>query len=149
MNVRRLRAIARLMQKYPDHVEMRYWFSRRVASILSRYGATYPVSPVRLMSKPDCNTMGCIGGWALRFSKMTDRRLHEMEWSSIKDHAASLLELSDHEASRLMLPARYPGETLCWPIEFQRRYDRAKTPRARAKVVADRIEHFIVTKGKE
>lgn len=111
-----------------------------------------------------CGTIGCIAGWAaichfgeqnavaglrdIAYSKPGFRATDSPE----QQGGEHLLDLTPEEAQRLFyLPN--------WPEEFQRRYQAAARAAAgkwpiepncsKARVVYDRIEHFIKTGGAE
>lgn len=86
-----------------------------------------------------CGTMACIAGWALLLSKNSSRDL---------DDAARLLGLPQPADRWLCVGDNlfYEGN---WPIKYSVAWDKARTPRARARVAARRIDHLIKTKGAE
>lgn len=86
-------------------------------------------------SAPPCGTVGCIAGWA-----------NYLEGGSRGGilTATKLLELGRGYARRDRL-----FFIVFWPGNFSTRYINAKDAKTRAEVTAERIEHFIKTKGKE
>ena len=84
----------------------------------------------------ECGTAACIGGWAVILSQGTQYM------GEYRHRAISLLGLEGMNEDRLF-------EVSQWPSRFEKRYRTAKTQRQRAKVAAERIEHFIATKGVE
>lgn len=94
---------------------------------------------------PPCGTIGCIGGWTNFLSGKPEDSLSD---------AAIRLGLDSDEQGRLFEEPAYTvsqptEERAGWPEKFMRRYLKAKTPQTRAKVTAERIDHFIKTKGAE
>lgn len=77
---------------------------------------------------PPCGTAACIAGWANLFTKYFD------ESSSI--HAQQVLGLDENEAESLFYDDN-------WPEPFRTRYQKAKTPKQRAKIACQRIDHLI------
>lgn len=89
---------------------------------------------------PPCGTIACLGGWVQvlggkgrprGFSAKTIERL---------------LRVPRESVNRLIA---YSWDESGWPREFRRAYNNAVSPKLRAKIAAERIEHFISTKGAE
>jgi hypothetical protein len=91
---------------------------------------------------PPCGTTACIAGWA---GLLNDPPSRHMNWQEGRE----VLGLSRPQSERLFTPPEFGPATHCWPKEFRRRYNLARSPAGRAKVAAERIEHFIKTKGRE
>jgi hypothetical protein len=91
---------------------------------------------------PSCNTTGCIAGWGLVLSgkRITGR-------SSDLTRAAKLLGVSTNEPAWDSLDFESESNKLFlvenWPCKFADQYENAKTDKKRARVTANRIEHFI------
>lgn len=83
---------------------------------------------------PKCGTAACIAGWACILSGETE--------PIGMSRAEKLLGLDDHGGTRLFVED-------CWPDKFHRRWQQSKTLITRAKIAAERIDHFIATKGRE
>ncbi len=115
---------------------------------------------------PPCNTKGCIAGWAIfnNRPRLWEKVLNATATSIsgkafIEDFyrpekmAIRILGISKEQAMRLFYfedwGFEYKGEYLGWPNKFVSRYNKAKTDKIRAKVTAERIEHFIKTNGAE
>lgn len=108
--------------------------------------------------RPACGTVACIAGWAVFLSSGLPKKITEDLYESIESHAAGLLGLGleagdlddeeddpdgESEVSRLFYVPN-------WPAEFRRRYRHTENdPTARARVAADRIDHFLKTNGAE
>lgn len=110
-----------------------------------------------VQSEP-CGTACCIGGWGASIAgfipkrvkgKKAIRGLVDTALESGRDcnahHLAAMasLGISDfHQAERLFLVSD-------WPAVFRTAYRNAETRRARARIAAKRITHFIRTDGAE
>lgn len=137
MNTKLLREIQQTFKEEPKRLDMEGW-------------AHDSFGP----EAPRCNTVGCIAGWAvlLKEHKKTEtfQQARQRFYAEVKikprlnycDRAQRLLKLERTQAYRLF----YVNE---WPDKFQRDYNRAETPRGRAKATIARIAHFIKTKGRE
>jgi hypothetical protein len=135
MNVRRLRRLARFVQKNAERYDQGEW----------------------------CGTKACLAGHAaflagIKEEKIFNSRLFSSPFIKqqgfIEDIASRWLGLTSVQASLLFdgltPPDNFPlFDRDLWPRKFADRYRKAKTDRARARVAADRIEHFIKSKGKE
>lgn len=101
---------------------------------------------------PPCGTVGCIAGWAALLQNEKWFELSNAEKEGLMDwtEGETALKLTTEEAHRLFIEPKYAEtEIHAWPLKFATRYLKAKTPRQRAKVTSDRIDHFIKTKGRE
>lgn len=144
MNIKLLREVQEKIRE-EGRVYMETWFVD---------GKAYDDTP--------CGTIGCIAGWAAicQFGEDAARRdLLKAGYNKLgcrltdsieQQGGEALLDLTPEEANRLFyLPN--------WPKEFQDRYAAARDPASRAvdvncakaRVVYDRIEHFIATGGAE
>jgi len=85
---------------------------------------------------PPCGTVACIGGWIQLLTKKRPHH-HDLPLESM----ARQLGVS---ATAMGALCAYTYEGL-WPAQYIAAYERAKTPRARARVAVRRIEHFIKT----
>ena len=143
MNVRRLRAIRDNIRKYPEHFNMKSWFGRPDGGDIPR----------RPRLRGACGTTACIAGWAV--ARFTPAIFGVGHWGGhdIPETAKELLGISDVEGSGLFY---YES----WPEPFRTQYHTAwrasPTPSSRrrlmarcAKIAAQRIDHFIATKGAE
>lgn len=102
---------------------------------------------------PKCNTVGCIAGWTVL---LTDGMLSAGGADAIEPRALEILglptdseDLYDDDGERLKDIPNYLDLFYVdnWPKKFETRYAKAKTPKARAKVVAARIDAFIEQYG--
>lgn len=129
MNVKLLRKIQKHILAEPR---------RLVMSIIERRGNPNTLIPVepdeysnynqyeKRQKFADCGTAACIMGWARLLA------------SHYNGHDDSL----DIEFGKLC-------SARTWPTKFAKAYAKAKTARSRARIAANRIEHFIKTRGKE
>lgn len=121
MNIELLREVQSHIKQDPKSVNMPYWIEN------------YPKHSG--LKVPKCGTVACIGGWAELLSGM----------NPAEGEAARLLGI-EHvpgAANRLFLEHR-------WPYKFRSLLDKHEPQtKAYAKVVSDRIDHFIATKGAE
>jgi hypothetical protein len=85
---------------------------------------------------PDCGTVGCIAGWTCILAGF--QTMESLNYCGPAKKARELLDISISEANVLF----YITE---WPSPFKDRYlsPATKTAKQRAKIVADRIDHFI------
>lgn len=132
MNTRLLRRIQRHILEEPKRVDMIRFIARRGSKKAAAHGATHG------LEFPECGTVGCIAGWAATFT--TSRKFR---YNSTGVIAAKALKLSCVEAEILFFEDAWPDKFKLplWNLE-------AQTPEY-ARVVSDRIEHFIKTKGRE
>lgn len=142
---------------------MKNAINAKAVKILRRVKAHILAEPRRLemndyASKTDaapCGTAGCIAGWTcllesnMETVKAWNARAPEDAWVPTPDwheEASRLLGLTEEKADKLFMPWELEyEEDASWPKEFQRRYDKCKTKVGKAKVTAERIEHFIKT----
>jgi len=88
-----------------------------------------------------CGTRACIGGWTVILGKKIDLSTGlQFTAENNAGVASELLGLTDEERNRLFF---------YWPEPFLDRSFKYKTQEALAKNAANRIEHFIKTKGRE
>ena len=89
---------------------------------------------------PPCGTAACIAGWAILLSEK--KKADELDYNYSGDTV-------DIASDLIGLPFGYYPRQLFnnhgWPEPFSSQYKNAKTPRARAKIAAERIEHLIKT----
>ncbi len=86
---------------------------------------------------PPCGTAACIAGWANILSGRGSKNLSV---------AAKTLGLSEeYDFSGTTCPADRVFAVMEWPQPFQDQYEQAKTPRRRARIATNRIEHLIKT----
>lgn len=140
MNTKLLLKVRGAILAEPEKFRMEWWFQEE------------PKSP--------CGTSACIAGHVLaisrnwktlkrgvKFYKQSEHPDYDKE-NEITDEIRSIavreLGLSDydHNIDNLFV-------STVWPYEFRDRYHNARTAKQRAKVAADRIDHFIATEGRE
>jgi hypothetical protein len=93
---------------------------------------------------PQCGTIACIGGWAILLT--AKRRLKTSRYSLNYLTLGKLLGVKKSQIAKLVSYTDYATE---WPDHFADKYNQAETPKARARIAAQRIDHFIKTKGAE
>lgn len=125
---------------------------------------------------PPCGTVGCIAGWTVFLSKpkivdvLAAKAADSTVDTTTQDgeayvrvgqeqlsgdaiySAQDILGLEPDQAKRLFYFSNMVSNMhgyYHWPLKFEDAYRNAKTPRARAKVTVERIEHFIKTNGAE
>jgi hypothetical protein len=142
MNVKLLRKVKAYILAEPRRLDM------DVVGVIAQGG-----------DAPPCGTVGCIAGWAGLLAltvvpKNPEARVDRMSWIRGQD----ALHLTDAQANRLFREPSKAGDEVynmgvaysaSWPARFARRYVRASRPATRAKITAERIDHFIKTKGRE
>lgn len=131
MNIRRLRKLAKFVRTNPSRYDQNQW----------------------------CGTKACLAGHAAILAGIKDAEIFNGARSEgrrlssgtlIDTKAAIWLGINDAEADRLFdTVSSVPMSRDAWPQRFCERYRRARTAKTRAKVAADRIEHFINTGGCE
>jgi hypothetical protein len=137
MNAKLLKEIKRVISAKPERIAMGQWLAVFM----------------------DCDTVGCIAGWAAVLVRSKRRGYDEMavevlqDRRTTKEQARKALRLTHGQAERLF----HVGE---WPREFEERYvnlewDRynynwtnAQLDRERADCVCQRIDAFIESKGR-
>lgn len=143
MNVKLLRQVKRHILEKPKRLNMGYW-SMSAKRMVREGRITKEVEPA-------CGTVGCIAGWAVILTKTGKRTDFLATMKRIRGHnsevvmqplAKELLDLSEYSANRLFLTSNWPGS-------FEQDYLYAMTPKQRARVTPERIEHFIRTNGEE
>ncbi len=109
-------------------------------------------TPWALDGIPPCGTVGCIWGWgkALTLKLRSDKLVSKVKrqipdafnWSSpLPRGGAKLFDLTPDQAKRLFFPDKWPERF------FSRLQDWDAGSKRYAKVVSDRIDFFIKTKG--
>lgn len=90
------------------------------------------IGPDGRSTTANCATAHCIAGWTevvtgVRCDAVSVKSL----WKTTYGQTSKVCHLRN------------------WPIKFQKRYRAAKLDSTRARIAAQRIEHFIATKGEE
>lgn len=130
MNVKLLRKVKNHILEEPRRFIMWTW------RITKGSGTKYLADNNTYSSFAKCGTAACIAGWTCELARK-DVGL------SYSETAGKLLNLDDEDARyRLFMASR-------WPNKFAIPFRNAKTAKSRAKIAAERIEHFISTKGAE
>lgn len=95
-----------------------------------------------------CRTAGCIAGWMThrKYGEKTlaesRRRNYEEPLGDPETVATAYAELGVFEAHRLF-------HLSDWPRELREQYNQARTSEEQSKIMAERIDRFIETKGEE
>jgi hypothetical protein len=138
-----------LLKKIKEHILAKpNRFVMRTFVLKSKdYGKEYKDDDWQMRKFDKCGTAACIGGWAVL--------LHDginADVSDIRNKAVKVLGLDrergdddNYDEDDYDLAGDYLFETSCWPEPFSTNFDTAKTPAARAKVAAKRIDHLIAT----
>lgn len=128
---RLLRRAVAAIQRWPSSLDMQDWITHSV-----RKGRR---------PEPYCGTTACLAGhvalaagWkpSEATARMENKKWGQIDWA--EDVATRLLGLESHLATRLFY-------LYMWPDEYRDAYDSRCSNRARARVVAQRVEHFIKT----
>lgn len=110
---------------------------------------------------PPCGTTGCLAGIAVLIDAATNhRRLHlvketnfyngsvykVIDWDVCRQRAIELLGLTENNAEKVFQV--YSNYSLrpnppCWRPDFRKRFQKAKTPKGRARVLADLIDYVL------
>ena len=123
MNVKLLRKVKKQILEEPRSFQMSDVVTRlKPGKVYSDYGLDYKA--------PKCGTIACIAGWT--------NLLASAEYLNSTIEAETLLGISPTESANLFLASQ-------WPERYQEQWESAKTPKARARVAANRIEYFIRT----
>ncbi len=121
-----LRKVKRKILSKPKSFDMNFWASRD--------------------SRAECGTVGCIAGWVLmlsrpRFQESVRAGVYNALRLDWKMEAARELGIEDDQASPLFFEE-------FWPTRYINKFSKARSNKQRARVAANRIEHFIKTGGR-
>jgi hypothetical protein len=131
INVELLRQVQNAIVKHAAHFNMGTW----------GYGAKKRHIMHDESSESECGTTACIAGFIVL--------LHDGKVGyGVAGRAAKLLGL-DYDVWNDELNGNKLFHLSNWPTKFCRRYLQAKRNLTRARVAAERIEHFIQTNGAE
>ena len=132
MNTQLLEEVKKLIQEEPLRIHMGDWL--------------YP------STRTPCGTVGCIAGWTSMLVQRQKLGLTDNERWVIRAHAELNRRTDNHFYSiareALEINAREADSlfyTTNWPREFIERYYAVNDPVETARVVCDRIDHFIAT----
>lgn len=84
-----------------------------------------------------CGTAACIAGWTVLLSSLPNC-LEPSIMSAIEPRAIRALKITHLQAFRLFNVDK-------WPEKFQKAYRACKVIKTKARIAADRINHFIKT----
>ena len=146
MNIELLQRIKAHVLEEPKRIYMGDWNYRIDA------GEEYEIEGATLVG-PACGTVACICGWAIQLS---DAELNDADSARGQGPTGKrLLDLSGspwypEKDSDEFSQAQRLFHEICWPEEFRARLQNAPVQSQEyAQVVADRIDHFIATDGRE
>lgn len=89
---------------------------------------------------PAGGTIACIGGWAYILGHSSPKkRIYAYD---LLEKARKLLGLDKNQSGVL-----FRGSGGDWPTRFKQRFEKVKTPTAKAKVAADFLDEVTTTKG--
>ena len=121
MNKDYLERVLGLMDAYPENVDMQTWAK---GTLVIDKGIA-----------PTCGTTGCIAGYALA---LQNGYFSIESMDDIEKHAGDVLGLTDCQKLKLFFLQN-------WPIEHQKAYVDAITPRERTDAVISRVRDFMTT----
>lgn len=93
---------------------------------------------IRTDKKSSCGTTSCIAGWVSYLVKPKEFSTSDCSMYQLTRLAEDSIQIWGQRADTLWYVAY-------WPDQFHDAYHSAETPKQRAKVAAERIEHFIKT----
>lgn len=130
MNVERLLAVKHAILDHPKQVDMMSWYG----------GDAYCYEPEHLTPNvlDRCGTTGCVAGWAV--SLFAPGIPYGLCGNGVYDRAIALLDTSEDAADSLF-------HVMNWPSDLRRRYGKARRPATRARIVAERIDRFLLEHG--
>ena len=140
MNIPMLKKVRAAILKRPGQFDMGSFFDTKLSFFPDG-------SPSVTQNPSHCGTAACIGGWAVHLSKgrkrLLDTRNEERNGEfDVVDESSEILHLNKDQSTRLFCTSE-------WPQELRDKYHNSATAKIRANVAADRIDHFIKTKGRE
>lgn len=172
MNTRELRKIQKKILKFPKNFKMEDFAMQEPCgttcciageAIVNRGGFMKLETPEDLKESGDMASLNLFGSGALRKELRKLQNTNppapgddwgsEISYPSLGKYKRGQV-LNNHEAGRLLLgltsdqAERLFYETN-WPDKYYMQYETAKTSRGRARAAANRIDHFIQTKGEE
>lgn len=136
MNVKLLRKVKARILAEPAQFAM--------SDLYQRAGAINTDVDLPRTSIPNCGTAACIAGWTCSIAReMTPRDVDDGgPFGRDANAAEAKLDIDCGQGARLFF-------VYGWPKRFAFRWRNCKTLRGRARVAADRIEHFIRSRGRE
>lgn len=111
---------------------------RKIADVIQQKPAKFQMEYLHMdrggsaVQFEECGTAHCIAGWG---AVLTGKSLGNGSFGRA-------IRVNPEAEMRLIF-------LNLWPEAFSGRYNRAKQKRTKAKITAERIEHFIKTRGKE
>jgi hypothetical protein len=137
MNVALLRKVKSHILHHPNQFLMTDWIIKRWGDDQKQFSGDG-----QKQKFDECGTAGCIAGWACMI-KLKQARL---DWD-VPAKGQTILGLDDDQAERLFFVHD-------WPEKMREEYisnmnDSPGSLENRARIAAQRIDHFIKTKGEE
>lgn len=133
INVKLLRRVQKAIVEHAAHFDMSEW-----GVGASKADIMHDEPP-----ESECGTTACIAGFAVI---LRDGKARPSEAVALR--AAKLLSL-DYDSWDFGCNGTRLFHVQHWPSKFYHRYSKAKRNLTRARIAAERIEHFIKTKGAE
>lgn len=131
INVELLLRVKEQALREPKRIRMAYWFTDGEGEDQD------PHHPIEFMQ--DCDTAGCIGGWGLVLAGVE----HVCGWEHARQEMLRVFGLDEPQAMRLF----HLGH---WPEDLRdRHYEAELFSIQRAQIIAERIDRFIATEGRE
>ncbi len=150
MNKVRLRRVAQVILRHPEHYDQMTWGSVKGGE------PTLVCQTVADLTQPvaagGCRSVACVAGWTVALfpevaMAFLEKRLPAVYPTvtrpliyDVRYAAQCVLELTDDQAEML-----FNGGFKTSPGNFAARLHRATRPRTIAKIAADRIDHLIAT----
>lgn len=134
-----LRKVQKAILEEPKRINMKFWGRKYGKDIVAvREGSASYQHYI-----PPCGTIGCIAGWGAVLGTKSAMKMNTKEFAEFiytaDDRMIRLSKLSYEQANRLFYNDN-------WPARFENKLRRYNTGTPQyAKVVSDRIEHFILT----
>lgn len=129
----------KLLRKIKKHIleEPKRFIMHSLIKTKERGVGTYYDDAGKKTTFAPCGTAACIAGWATLLSGNKDSKDEDV-WQ----FGAKVLGLDIVQQYLLFYSHN-------WPDKFEEAFRAAKNRKKRAEIAADRIEHFIKTKGQE
>jgi len=146
--IRLLRRVQEHILSDPRRFNMDYW-KRHVSLARIAAGEDCIFGIESAKDVPPCGTIACIAGWTALLGTPPGNR--PLLWSKVRTCATELLGLKpllDERGFSYGSDYRLFFEEN-WPERFYHRFRLATSRRQRARIAAQRIDHFIKTGGAE
>ena len=137
VNVRLFQRIKRAILAEPLRLNMRSW----IDWVGNPYSGLLSLRSKR--QSPTCGTVACIAGWACLLSELGHLPKSPNETRATRTAASINQRISEEAAKLLQLSEETCKQTFTedlWPDPFRSQFERAATPKQRAKVAAAYID---------